>query len=594
MAADLPEARGAFGVQAVSPGSQTNRSWLRFAPHVTLLVFLGPVAAGLIGTLVPAFGYLPALGGEAFTTVHWARLADYPGVGLAILRSLATGLVAVGISFLIVVGFIAIAYQTAWFVRARAILSPLLAIPHAAFAMGLAFLLAPSGWVVRALSPWATGFDRPPDWPLAPDPWGWSLVLALIIKEVPFLFLMTLGALGQVPVEKCTLIAKSLGYDGAIGWLKTVLPQIYRQIRLPIFAAIAFSVSVVDVAMILTVTPAPTLGVLILRWAHDPDLSFQFLAAAGACVQFGIVGVAICIWLVAEKIVCSLGRIWIRRGRRRLSLPLRFGAACGMVMVTGLGLMGLLGLVIWSLTRRWRFPDPLPSQWSFSGWTDRIDRLSEPLLTTVIVGGVAAGLALVLVLACLEAEQRSGKRPSNQALWLLYTPLIVPQIAFLFGAQVLLVWVGMDGSWAGLIWAHLLFVLPYVFLSLSDPYRALDPRYARSASCLGAYPWRVFLKVKLPMLLRPVLIAIAVGFAVSVGEYLPTVFAGVGRLTTLTTEAVSLAAGGDRRTIGMLAVLQGAVPLFMFVIAASLPLLARRAAFRAESQPSPGSARNAA
>ena len=578
MAANSAAVSGAQEVPA--PGAQSKLSRLRFAPGLTLFVFLGPVAAGLLGTLLPAFGYLPALGGTEFSMEHWGRLAAYPGVTDAVLRSFVTGLSAAAISFAIVVGFIAVSHQTAWFARCRGILSPLLAIPHAAFAMGLAFLLAPSGWLVRALSPWATGFDRPPDWPLAPDPLGWSLVLALVIKEVPFLFLMTLGALGQVPADKSVRIAQSLGYDAATAWVKTVLPQIYRQIRLPIFAAIAFSVSVVDVAMILTVTPAPTLGVLILRWAHDPDLSYQFLAAAGACVQLGVAGLAIGIWVLGEKILKALGLAWIRRGRRRISLAGRVVAVSGMATVTALGLMGLLGLAIWSVTRRWRFPDTLPSQWSLSGWTDRIDRLMDPLMTTLIVGGVAAGIALILVLACLEAEQRTGKRPTNQALWLLYTPLIVPQIAFLFGAQVLLVWVGMDGSWAGLIWAHLLFVLPYVFLSLSDPYRALDSRYARSAACLGAGPWRVFLRVKVPMLLRPILIALAVGFAVSVGEYLPTVFAGIGRLTTLTSEAVSLAAGGDRRTIGMLAVLQGTLPLMKFVIAAALPLLLRRAAFR--------------
>ena len=43
------------------------------------------------------------------------------------------------------------------------------------------------------------------------------------------------------------------------------------------------------------------------------------------------------------------------------------------------------------------------------------------------------------------------------------------------------------------------------------------------------------------MLLRPLLIALAVGFAVSVAQYLPTLFAGGGRFSTLTTEALSLA-----------------------------------------------------
>src|SRR3546814_3106133 len=40
----------------------------------------------------------------------------------------------------------------------RAAMAPLIAVPHAAVALGLAFLIAPSGWLVRLVSPWATGW----------------------------------------------------------------------------------------------------------------------------------------------------------------------------------------------------------------------------------------------------------------------------------------------------------------------------------------------------------------------------------------------------------------------------------------------------
>jgi putative thiamine transport system permease protein len=137
--------------------------------------------------------------------------------------------------------------------------------------------------------------------------------------------------------------------------------------------------------------------------------------------------------------------------------------------------------------------------------------------------------------------------------------------------QTLGVLSGLDGSWTAVVWSHLLFVLPYAFLALSDSYRALDPRYARAALCLGASPWRVFWRVKIPLLLRPALFAGAVAFAVSVAQFLPTVFAGAGRFSTLTTEAVSLAGGGDRRVIGVYAFLQAALPLLFFALAIALP-----------------------
>ena len=54
--------------------------------------------------------------------------------------------------------------------------------------------------------------------------------------------------------------------------------------------------------------------------------------------------------------------------------------------------------------------------------------------------------------------------------------------------------------------------------------------------------------MKLPMLLRPMATAAAIGFAVSVAQYLPTLFIGAGRVATLTTEAVTLSSGADRRS----------------------------------------------
>ena len=66
------------------------------------------------------------------------------------------------------------------------------------------------------------------------------------------------------------------------------------------------------------------------------------------------------------------------------------------------------------------------------------------------------------------------------------------------------------------------------------------------------------------------------------GLYLPTVLIGAGRLPTITTEAVALASGGNRRVIGVYAFLQTLLPFMMFLIAAAIPalLFANRRAMR--------------
>jgi putative thiamine transport system permease protein len=57
---------------------------------------------------------------------------------------------------------------------------------------------------------------------------------------------------------------------------------------------------------------------------------------------------------------------------------------------------------------------------------------------------------------------------------------------------------------------------------------------------------------------------------------LPTLFAGAGRLATLTTEAVTLSSGADRRILGVFAFLQALIPLLVYVAALAIPLIVFR------------------
>ena len=99
---------------------------------------------------------------------------------------------------------------------------------------------------------------------------------------------------------------------------------------------------------------------------------------------------------------------------------------------------------------------------------------------------------------------------------------------------------------------------------------------------MGVHPNRVFWRIRFPILLRPILVAAAIGFAVSIGQYLPTILIGAGRWPTLTTEAVALASGGDRRVIGVYAFLQMLLPFLGFALAALIPafLFANRRALK--------------
>ena len=68
-------------------GKRRRWSALGFVPPLTLALFLGPIAGGLIGTWAPSFGILPALGGTEPTLDPWRALMAAPGLAGAVLLS---------------------------------------------------------------------------------------------------------------------------------------------------------------------------------------------------------------------------------------------------------------------------------------------------------------------------------------------------------------------------------------------------------------------------------------------------------------------------------------------------------------------------
>jgi putative thiamine transport system permease protein len=405
------------------------------------------------------------------------------------------------------------------------------------------------------------------------DPWGGALILGLMVKEVPFLLLVMLSALNQIPVRAHLAAGRALGYGRGVVWVKVILPQVYPLVRLPIFAVLAIGLSVVDMAVILGPSNPPTLAVAVTRWAFAPDTAMLMPAAAAALMLAGIAGAGIAAWIGAERACARAGRWWVRRGGRGMGAELVLRAASGaLAVLCGLGGLALVALSVWSVAWRWTFPDALPEAWSGATWARYGADAAGTAGTTLLIAALSTVVALALAIGWLEGEDRARRGRAGWAEVLVYLPLLVPQVAFLYGLNVAFLRAGLSGTTAAVVWAHVLFVFPYVMIALSDPWRRLDRRYPATAAALGAGPGRRLWVVKLPMLLQPILTAAAIGFAVSVAQYLPTLFIGAGRVATLTTEAVALSSGADRRIAGLYGIMQAALPWAVYGVAMIVPL----------------------
>lgn len=533
---------------------------MKWVPVVLLLaVGTVPVSAGLAGAII-----------AGFEREGWRALLETPGLARAALLSAWTGVAATVISLGLAHLAVALAWQKERLFRLRLWALPVLATPHLAVAIGLMLLLSPSGLLLRLLSPWATGFQQPPDWAIVQDSLGLALIVGLVAKETPFLILVLLGSLAQVDAQRLMLQGRVLGYGKLKSWLVAVAPLLQRQSRLATAAVLVFGITNVEVALPLGPSTPPTLSMLLLQWFADADLSMRSRAFAGGWLLLAITTLLLIVGQLVTRCLAGAWRVWAASGRRATGDGLtRLGALVSTALVLTLGFAAVLALLLRSFGGAWRFPQVIPAQPSLQAWHALASELGATLGSTLTLGFATAGLAVLLVLTAAEVLH-DRPRARHRIAMTLFVPLLLPQMAFLFGLQTFLIRLELDGTVLAVLWSHLIFVLPYVWAVLSDARAQIPSGFMLTARALGSGPTRAWLLVVVPLLAKSLLLAIALGFAVSVALYLPTLFAGAGRIATATTEAAAAMGAGNLRTAAAQGVLQALAPLLVFVVVAVL------------------------
>lgn len=518
---------------------------------------------------------LPVALWQGLDGAAWRGLAAQAQVPHALALSLTSALVSTLAALALTLWLVTHLHGTrSWSLLARA-LGPLLAVPHAAFAIGLALLVMPAGLIARLLAA-PLGWSAPPDWSTVNDPQGVGLILVLVAKETPFLLWNAVALLARpelaLQLRGWLASGRTLGYADAAIWWRLLWPLLLPRLAWPLLAVLAYGMTVIDLALIVGPASPPTLAVLAWQALQHGDAARNAEGATAA------------LWLalaLAATVACgvllrrALSPAWRRRACSGMRAPLRSrlvaapaARAARIVLWALLALYAAVALLLGlsSLTGVWSFPSLLPQSWTGAAW-DQVRQSGATLGLSAALGAFAALAALVLVLLWLEATPPEWDR---RVMPLLLAPLVLPPLLLMVGLYTLALSLRLDGALAGLAWVHVLVTLPYVFVVLAPAWRSFDVRYEQAALALGRSRAVFWWRIKAPLLAAPTAAAVAVGFAVSVAQYLPTQFIGAGRHATLTTEAVTLASGGQRHTAAAFALLQALLPALGFGLAAGL------------------------
>lgn len=440
-----------------------------------------------------------------------------------------------------------------------------LALPHVSLAIGILFLFSSSGMLARIVATYpflkAIKFEN-----LLESNNGWGVILALALKETFFLVFVSIAPLRQLQLKKLKAVSASLGYSSQ-QWFKIVfIPLWIARIRMPIAAVVGYSVAVIDIPIILGSQENKSLAHLLWQSLNSP-YNHNYPKIAIGCIALLFLGVFILAglksieWAIFNKIYPK----YYFGHKRRATCFVRL-----FTIINNLGLIGFINiflasillLVLWSISFRWSFPNILPQSYTLKFWTAQLQSILPLVISSLSIAISATLIALFFVICELE---RKNKGNSAVTLGYILVVLILPQLSLVFGLHILAMYLNFIPRYLLVVWGHFIFVFPYMYLSLVGTWKSFDQRYIQIAASLGYSPLKVWLYVKWPLLKNSILKAVAIAMSVSLAQYLVTMALGGGRIETLTTQAVAVTAGYDRRIMAIYGILQAGICLLVFL-----------------------------
>jgi spermidine/putrescine transport system permease protein len=170
---------------------------------------------------------------------------------------------------------------------------------------------------------------------------------------------------------------------------------------------------------------------------------------------------------------------------------------------------------------------------SLDAWRDPfvfpalVDAMKLSLRVAAISTAVATVFGALIALALCRYRWR-GAGPVNL---LLVLPLTTPEVVL--GSSLLALFLQANvatGFWTIVI-AHIMFSVSYVALTVKARIRGFDWTLEEAAMDLGATPLRVVFKVTLPLILPGIVAAAMLSFALSLDDFIITLFNAGSRVT---------------------------------------------------------------
>jgi putative spermidine/putrescine transport system permease protein len=180
-------------------------------------------------------------------------------------------------------------------------------------------------------------------------------------------------------------------------------------------------------------------------------------------------------------------------------------------------------VIAFSASTTYAFPPP---QWSLRWF--RAFFANQEFLSSLIVSlqlAVASSAASIVLGTAAAIGLKESRLRASQAIEVFFmSPLFIPRILVGVLLFLLLLPLGLQGSFTGLFLAHLLIVTPYTVRTLLASLHGIDPAITEAARTMGAGRLRALVEVTLPLIKTGILGGLLFAFSVSFTDFYVALF----------------------------------------------------------------------
>jgi spermidine/putrescine transport system permease protein len=205
-----------------------------------------------------------------------------------------------------------------------------------------------------------------------------------------------------------------------------------------------------------------------------------------------------------------------------------FGVALNIY--AGLALLFLFTPIIWIVVFSFNQPkgryNTTWQQFTLENWQDPFGdaSLTAAFQESLRIAAISTVIATILGSLIALALARYRFRGSGPLNFFLVLPLTTPEIVL--GSSLATLFLDWDfgRGFTTIVIAHIMFQVSFVALTVRARVRGFDWTLEQAAQDLGASPLRTFWKVTFPMILPGVLAAALLSFALSLDDFIITLF----------------------------------------------------------------------